>query len=49
MSGYGARTPDPKWPGGARIGKAEKPPKPKTCQKCGAYLIGSGPCHCRKG
>jgi hypothetical protein len=34
--------------GTPRIGKAEKPPKPRKCPRCGAYRIGSGPCRCGK-
>ena len=36
-------------PGAARrIGKRETPAKPKKCRHCGAYMIGGGPCPCRR-
>jgi hypothetical protein len=31
-----------------RIGKGETPTKPKKCRQCGAYMIGEGPCPCRR-
>ncbi len=40
-----------RWPGGqTRIGKKDpRPAKPGKCRKCGAYIIGDGPCPCEKG
>ena len=39
-----------RWPGGARrIGSSKhRPPKPRKCKACGAYIIGDGPCPCQK-
>ncbi|RYH07298.1 hypothetical protein [Tropicimonas sp. IMCC6043] len=40
-----------RWPGGARRlarRDGEKLDKPKRCKHCGNYIIGKGPCPCRK-
>ena len=42
-----------RFPGGARrLGRRadrdKLPPKPAKCPRCGAFIVGSGPCPCEK-